>query len=119
MSLQLAEGNFDSLLKDWGKARLDGPVRLIVGFDDAARQLIAVGAIIQASYVAAFGFGNLRSAMPPWGVVLLFAPLILMIFCAARIILSGCRKISRRFRHTTCSSVCGPASKSTTSSMVQ
>lgn len=86
MSMDVTHSNFDALIQHWGKARLDTPLNLIGRLDDAARQLISAGAIIQASYVAAFGFGNLKATVPTWGVALLFAPLILMIYCAATVI---------------------------------
>lgn len=79
-------GVFDALLQHWAIARIDSPLDLITRFDEAAKQLIAVGGIIQAAYVAGFAFGSLKEALPPWGVILLFAPLISMIFCAAKVI---------------------------------
>lgn len=74
------------MLQHWAKARIDGPLDMIARFDEAAKQLISVGGIIQAAYVAGFAFGNLKGALPNWAVFLLFGPLILMIFCAARVI---------------------------------
>jgi hypothetical protein len=80
------DGIFRALLQHWAIARIDTPLDVIARFDEAAKQLIAVGGIIQAAYVAGFAFGGLKGALPTWGIVLLFAPLILMIFCAAKVI---------------------------------
>ena len=82
---------FRALLQHWAIARIDTPLDVIARFDEAAKQLIAVGGIIQAAYVAGFLFGSLKEALPlppwgPWGIVSLFVPLISMIFCAARVI---------------------------------
>lgn len=81
-----SEAGFEALLQHWAAARIDSPLHVIGRFDDAARQLIAVGAFIQGAYVAAFGFGNLRSSLPNWCIFSLFLPLLAMIFCAARVI---------------------------------
>lgn len=81
-----SESGFQELLQHWGQARVDSPLHVIGRFDDAARQLIAVGAFIQAAFVAAFGFGNLKITLPNWAVFLLFLPLLAMIFCAAKVI---------------------------------
>jgi hypothetical protein len=80
------DGIFRALLQHWAIARIDTPLDVIARFDEAAKQLIAVGGIIQAAYVAGFAFGGLKGALPTWGIVSLFAPLILMIFCAAKVI---------------------------------
>ena len=79
-------GVFEALLKHWATARIDSPLDVIARFDEAAKQLIAVGGIIQAAYIAGFAFGSLKGALPTWGVIALFAPLISMIFCAAKVI---------------------------------
>jgi hypothetical protein len=79
-------GVFRALLQHWAIARIDTPLGVIARFDEATKQLIAVGGIIQAAYVVGFLFGSLKGALPAWGVVSLFVPLISMIFCAAKII---------------------------------
>src|SRR5262249_41552189 len=77
---------FEALLEHWADARIDSPLMIIGRFDDAARQLIAVGALIQTAYLAAFGFGSFGKNVPAWVMVLLFVPLLSMLFCAARVI---------------------------------
>jgi hypothetical protein len=59
-----SESGFQELLQHWGQARVDTPLHLIGRFDEADRQLIAVGAFIQAAIVAAFGFGSARATFP-------------------------------------------------------
>ena len=52
------DGIFRALLQHWAIARIDTPLDVIARFDEAAKQLIAVGGIIQAAYVAGFAFGG-------------------------------------------------------------
>jgi|ERR1043166_7358776 hypothetical protein len=81
-----SERGLEALLEHWAQARIDSPLRVIGRLDEAAKQLISVGGIIQAAYVAGFAFGNLKEKLPNWEVGLLFIPLISMIFCAAKVI---------------------------------
>jgi hypothetical protein len=80
------EDRLQSLLAHWAEARIDSPLNVIGRLDEAAKQLIAVGGIIQAAYVAGFAFGDLTGKLPDWAIVALFVPLISMIFCAAKVI---------------------------------
>ena len=77
---------FDTVVDHWAKSRLDVPLQVIARFDDAAKQLITIGSILQALYIAAFTFGNLKQLVPLWLLALLFIPLILLIVCAAQAI---------------------------------
>jgi len=79
-------GIFRALLQHWAIARIDTPLDVIARFDEAAKQLIAVGGIIQAAYVAGFVFGGFKEKLEWWGIVSLFVPLISMCFCAAKVI---------------------------------
>lgn len=76
----------DIVVDHWAKSRLDVPMQVISRFDDAAKQLITIGSILQALYIAAFTFGNLKQQVPLWLLALLFIPLILLIACAAQAI---------------------------------
>ena len=84
LSSESDDGIFQALLQHWAIARIDTPLDVIARFDEAAKQLIVVGGIIQAAYVTGFAFGKL--ALPWWEIVPLFVPLISMIFCAAKVI---------------------------------
>lgn len=77
---------FDTVIDHWAKSRLDVPMQVIARFDDAAKQLITLGSVLQGLYIAVFAFGNLKQATPLWLIALLFVPLILLIFCAAQAI---------------------------------
>src|SRR5690349_17017928 len=77
---------FDTVVEHWAKSRLDVPLQVITRFDDAAKQLITIGSVLQALYIAAFTFGNFKQQMPLWLIAGLFIPLILLIFCAAQAI---------------------------------
>jgi hypothetical protein len=77
---------FKTFVEHWAKSRLDVPMQVISRFDDAAKQLITIGSILQGLYIAAFTFGNLKHQVPTWLLCVLFAPLILLIFCAAQAI---------------------------------
>jgi len=77
---------FKTVVEHWAKSRLDVPMQVIARFDDAAKQLITIGSILQGLYIAAFTFGNLKHQVPTWLLCVLFAPLILLIFCAAQAI---------------------------------
>jgi hypothetical protein len=77
---------FDAVIDHWAKSRLDVPMQVIARFDDAAKQLIMIGSVLQGLYMAVFGFGNLKQVIPIWLIALLFVPLVLLIFFAAQAI---------------------------------
>lgn len=45
---------FDAFIEHWAKARIDGPMQAIARYDDAAKQLVTVGGLMQALLVAAY-----------------------------------------------------------------
>lgn len=45
---------FTSLIDHWAKARIDGPVQTIARYDDAAKQIITLGGVLQSLLVAAY-----------------------------------------------------------------
>lgn len=77
---------FNALVEHWAKARIDIPMQVVARFDDAAKQLITLGSLLQGLYIAAFTFGDLKHQIPVWLLWLLFIPLIALIFCAAQAI---------------------------------
>ena len=81
-----SEAGLGAVVEHWAKSRIDSPLQVIARFDEAARQLIAVGALLQGAYLAVFGFSNKTGPIPLWALVLLFVPLFAMIFCAAKVV---------------------------------
>src|SRR5687767_8426503 len=77
---------FDAVVDHWAKSRLDVPLQVVARFDDAAKQLITIGSLLQALYIAAFTFGNLKQQVPVWLLASLFIPLVLLIAFAAQAI---------------------------------
>src|SRR2546423_10476637 len=80
---------FKTIVEHWAKARIDVPMQILARFDDAAKQLITLGSLLQGLYVAVFTFGSIGSTkqqVPVWMMLLLFTPLILLILCAAQAI---------------------------------
>ena len=77
---------FETILEHWAKARIDTPLQSVARFDDAAKQLIAIGGTLQALFVAVFVFSSAAARIPARGVLLVVGLLLLFIFCAARVI---------------------------------
>src|SRR3954447_22792286 len=77
---------FDAIVEHWAKARIDIPMQVLGRFDDAAKQLIALGSIWQGLYIGIFTLGNFQQKIPIWALGLLSIPLILVISCAAQAI---------------------------------
>lgn len=78
--------SFETIVEHWAKARIDVPTQLAIRFDDAAKQLITVGGILQGLYLAAFTFGAFKDKVSVLVFLPLFVPLISLIFCAAKVI---------------------------------
>ncbi|MDX6447078.1 MAG: hypothetical protein QOH71_4152 [Blastocatellia bacterium] len=78
--------SFEAVLQHWGKARIDTSLQLITRFDDAAKQLIAIGGTLQGLLIAVFAFSNAASRIPVWGIPLIVVVLLAFMFCAARVI---------------------------------
>ena len=87
-SLVQSKASFEAVLQHWAKARIDGPLQVIVRFDEAAKQLIATGGLLQGLFFAVVALGNWKNAFPfpLWVVPLFFLPLLALIFCAAKVI---------------------------------
>jgi len=80
--------SFDAVVQHWAKARIDGPMQVIARFDDAAKQLIATGGLLQGLFFAVVALGKWKNDFPfsMWFVVAFFLPLLAMVFCAAKVI---------------------------------
>ena len=87
-SLVQSKASFEAVLQHWAKARIDGPLQVVARFDEAAKQLIATGGLLQGLFFAVVAIGNWKSAFPfpLWVVPLFFLPLLALIFCAAKVI---------------------------------
>lgn len=79
---------FASIVEQWSRSQMDSALASIARYDDAAKQLIGLGGVLQGVYFAVFMFGNLSSRVTYVGALLVFVPLVLMILCAAQ---SVCR----------------------------
>ena len=81
---------FDAVIEHWSRTRIDSALAAIGRYDDAAKQLIALGGAIQGLYFAAFAFGGLEDQLGNgWALPLLmflFVPVLSVIFCAAQCI---------------------------------
>src|SRR5437773_4925727 len=75
--------SFEAIVEHWAIARIDGPVDTISRYDEAAKQLITLGGLLQGVYVAAFAFGNVSPRVPVWLLLPMFVPILALIFCAA------------------------------------
>ena len=75
---------FSSLLSYWARARIDDPKDIAQRYDDAAKQLIAVGGVLQTGYLAIFAFAKDRASL--WILLPVLLPLLGVIFCAARVL---------------------------------
>ncbi|MBV8545204.1 MAG: hypothetical protein JO093_13940 [Acidobacteria bacterium] len=78
----------ETFVQTWIKARIDEPREIMARYDDAARQLIAVSALLQGVYLAVFSFGSLKGSIPTWLLVPSFVPLLAVVFCAATVLCS-------------------------------
>ena len=78
--------SFDVILQHWAKARIDTPIQLVNRFDDAAKQLIAIGGTLQGLLIAVFAFSNAAPRIPAWGILVIVGLLLIFIFCSARVI---------------------------------
>jgi hypothetical protein len=85
--------SFDVVLQHWAKARIDTPLQLVGRFDDAAKQLIAIGGTLQGLLIAVFAFSNAAPRIPAWGILVIVGLLLLFIFCAARVICTLPRRL--------------------------
>jgi hypothetical protein len=76
---------FEALVQHWAQARVDGPLEVMKRFDEAAKQLIALGAILQGLLFAVVNLG-VKGHVPPWMTAIISVPLMALVFCGARVI---------------------------------
>lgn len=77
------DGLFDAVVQHWAKARIDNPLQVASRLDDSARQLIAVGGILEGLLIAVFTFGKAIDNPPSDYVIAAFLSLLVMSACAA------------------------------------
>jgi hypothetical protein len=80
--------SFEAILQHWAKARIEGPMQVIARFDEAAKQLIATGGLLQGLFFAVVALGEWKTSfpLPIWIVPVFFLPLLALVFCAAKVI---------------------------------
>ena len=80
---------FHALIEHWAKARIDGPMQAVARYDDAAKQLVTIGGLMQGVLVAAYSLmGRQPGAAPTSALQLVLVlsfltALILFFVCAA------------------------------------
>jgi hypothetical protein len=62
-SLQ-SKPSFEAVVQHWAKARIDGPMQVIARFDEAAKQLIATGSLLQGVFFAVVALGKWKNDFP-------------------------------------------------------
>jgi hypothetical protein len=77
---------YSSILEHWAKARIETPLNISARFDEAAKQLITIGGILQGLLIAVFAFGTLQPRITGIGIFLIVFLLVAFIFCSARVI---------------------------------
>ena len=80
--------SFEVILQHWAKARIDGPMQVIARFDEASKQLIATGGLLQGLFFAVVALGKWKNdfPFPLWLIPLFFLPLLALVFCAAKVV---------------------------------
>ena len=79
--------SFEAVLQHWAQARIDGPLQVISRFDEAAKQLIATGGVLQGLFFAIVALGKWKdSPFPVWLIPIFFLPVLALVFCAAKVI---------------------------------
>ena len=77
---------FETLLEHWAKARIDTPLQIVSRFDEAAKQLIAIGGTLQGLFIAVFAFSSLQPRIDSKSIIVIVILLAAFTFCAARVI---------------------------------
>lgn len=74
------------VIEHWARARIDTPLNLIGRYDEGARQVLGLTAVLQGAYVALLSFGDLASRMHPFLMLLVVLALVPAMFSALRCI---------------------------------
>lgn len=87
-----SQQNFRDLIEHWAKARIDGPMQAVARYDDAAKQLVTTGGLMQGVLVAAFSLVGKQDGHAFhikgwwWAPVGLFlTSLLAFFFCAMKV----------------------------------
>jgi hypothetical protein len=79
---------FERIVDQWARSQMDSALATIARLDDAAKQLIGLGGVLQGVYFVGFKFGAVGGPLVYVGILIVFVPLVLMILFAAQ---SVCR----------------------------
>jgi|GEM_PF-6583161 hypothetical protein len=83
-------GMSEDFIRNWTQSRIEQPLKLMSHHDDAARQLIAMSAFLQAVYLGVFTFSKVNERLRPGTaailIVLLIVPLIAVVFSSAKVL---------------------------------
>jgi hypothetical protein len=79
---------FKALMEHWAKARIDGPMQAVARYDDASKQLVTIGSLMQGLLVAAYSLMGKQQGIgtSTWQLVLIVSFMIFLILffvCAA------------------------------------
>jgi hypothetical protein len=79
---------FKALMEHWAKARIDGPMQAVARYDDASKQLVTIGGLMQGVLIAAYSLidkpqGALMSTWQLVLVIMFIVCLVLFFICAA------------------------------------
>lgn len=79
---------FKALIEHWAKARIDGPMEAVARYDDAAKQLVTIGSLMQGLLVVAYSLMGKQ----PGSVVQLggWQPIFIWAFLAFLILFFTC-----------------------------
>ncbi len=79
----------ETTIGQWRKVRDEAPVEALKRLEDAAKQLVALTATLQALYLAVFAFSDIRKRVPVWwGLLLYLVPIALWLgsqYCATMV----------------------------------
>lgn len=74
---------FNLLVQHWAQARIDAPIDVIAWLDDAGKQLVTVGAVLQGLYVALFATNLFKGQISGKPVIMMSVSLgLVMVFAA-------------------------------------
>jgi hypothetical protein len=80
------DASAEAFVQHWAQSRIDEPREIMAQHDEAAKQLVAVAAFLQAAYLAVFTFGDLKGHLPVVLLFVMFVPLLSIVACAATVI---------------------------------
>lgn len=78
--------SLEGVVQHWAKTRIDGPLDAMARFDEAARQLIIIGGVMQTVVFAVLGLSEMKARIPVALVPIALFPLLLLVIFAAKVI---------------------------------